>query len=97
MRKVFDGFRARGYYETFSGNRIYEADFKGVYVAGGKVPMTWDFDNLQKGVMIAGISLCLLGYVFHKIVRDDPPLISLGIASVGVVVVIIGRFLGKYG
>lgn len=47
MRKVFDAFKARGYYETFNGNRIYEADFKGVYVAGGTVPLTWDFDNLQ--------------------------------------------------
>ena len=47
MRKVFDDFKEKGYYETFNGSRIYEIDFKGVYVAGGTIPLTWDFDNLQ--------------------------------------------------
>lgn len=47
MRKVFHDFASKGYYETFNGARIYAADFKGVYVAGGTAPLTWDFDNLE--------------------------------------------------
>ncbi len=47
MTKVFDAFRLQGYFETFNGSRIYKEDFKGVYVAGGTVPLTWDFDNLE--------------------------------------------------
>lgn len=47
MRKVFNDFASKGYYEAFDGARIYAADFKGVYVAGGTAPLTWDFDNLE--------------------------------------------------
>lgn len=47
MRKVFRDFETKGFYETVNGSRIYKADFKGVYVAGGTAPLTWDFDNLQ--------------------------------------------------
>lgn len=47
MRKVFSDFQLKGYYETFNGSKIYREDFKGVYVAGGTAPLTWDFDNLQ--------------------------------------------------
>ena len=46
MRKVFKDFASPGYYESFNGSRIYAEDFKGVYVAGGTAPLTWDFDNL---------------------------------------------------
>lgn len=47
MRHVFEAFQRQGYFETFNGSRIYKEDFKGVYVAGGTVPLTWDFDNLE--------------------------------------------------
>lgn len=47
MRKVFDEFDSKGYYETFNGSKVYKADFKGVYIAGGIPPLTWDFDNLH--------------------------------------------------
>ncbi|WP_224997057.1 glycogen debranching protein [Cesiribacter sp. SM1] len=46
MRHVFDAFSKQGFYRTHSGEKIYEEDFKGVYVAGGTAPMVWDFDNL---------------------------------------------------
>jgi hypothetical protein len=47
MRGVFAEFDSKGYYETFNGSKIYKADFKGVYIAGGIPPLTWDFDNLH--------------------------------------------------
>jgi hypothetical protein len=47
MRKVFRDFESKGFFESANGSRIYKNDFKGVYVAGGTSPMTWDFDNLQ--------------------------------------------------
>ncbi|HVY74018.1 MAG TPA: amylo-alpha-1,6-glucosidase [Puia sp.] len=46
MRQVFDAFDKQGYYTTFNGDRIYKADFKGVYIAGNTAPLIWDFDNL---------------------------------------------------
>ena len=39
-------FEERGFYTAFNGTKIYKEDFKGVYVAGSALPMTWDFDNL---------------------------------------------------
>ncbi len=47
MRKVLDDFKTKGYYKTFDGQKIYAKDFKGVFVAGGTPPLTWDFDSLR--------------------------------------------------
>jgi hypothetical protein len=47
LRHVFTAFQEKGYYQTYSGTRIYKDDFKGVYVAGNTTPLTWDFDNLH--------------------------------------------------
>jgi hypothetical protein len=47
LRKVFEQFSARGYFETFNGSKIYKDDFKSVFVAGSTAPLTWDFDNLH--------------------------------------------------
>jgi hypothetical protein len=46
MREVLHELKTKGYYTTFKGDKIYQTDFKGVYVAGSTAPMTWDFDNL---------------------------------------------------
>ncbi|MGZ3859797.1 MAG: alpha-L-rhamnosidase-related protein [Flavisolibacter sp.] len=46
MREVLEAFKKQGYYTTFKGEKIYQTDFKGVYVAGSTAPLTWDFDNL---------------------------------------------------
>ena len=39
-------FKKQGFYTTFKGEKIYQQDFKHVYVAGGTAPLSWDFDNL---------------------------------------------------
>ncbi len=46
MRAVLKQFNEKGYYTTFSNEKIYKEDFKGVYVAGNTAPLIWDFDNL---------------------------------------------------
>ena len=46
MRNVLGDFKTKGYYQTFDGNKIYKKDFKGVYVAGGIFPLSWDFNEL---------------------------------------------------
>mgnify|MGYP003575268644 CR=1 FL=1 len=46
LREVLDGFKSKGFYTAFNGDKIYKEDFKGVYVAGSAKPLTWDFDNL---------------------------------------------------
>jgi Bacterial alpha-L-rhamnosidase 6 hairpin glycosidase domain len=46
MKPVFAAFKTQGFYTTFNGDKIYKEDFKGLYVAGGTLPMIWDFDNL---------------------------------------------------
>jgi hypothetical protein len=46
LRPVLAAFKKDGYYTTFRGDKIYQQDFKHVYVAGGTAPLSWDFDNL---------------------------------------------------
>ncbi|CAN5688658.1 hypothetical protein BH11BAC3_BH11BAC3_36290 [soil metagenome] len=47
MRAVLSDFKSKGFYTTFKGDKVYPEDFKGLYVAGSTLPMTWDFDNLH--------------------------------------------------
>ncbi len=46
FRKVLKAFEEKGYYDDLLGNRIYKADFKGLYIAGDTYPLSWDFENL---------------------------------------------------
>ena len=46
LRPVLAAFKKDGFYTTFKGDKLYQADFKHVYVAGGTAPLSWDFDNL---------------------------------------------------
>ena len=46
FRQVMKAFEQKGYYDDMSGNRIYKADFKGLYIAGDTYPLSWDFENL---------------------------------------------------
>ncbi len=48
MTDVMEQFEKKGYYEAFDGSRIAESDFKGVFIAGGSEPLTWDFSNLEE-------------------------------------------------
>lgn len=48
MRSVLAEIKAKGFYTTFNGDKIFKADFKHVYIAGGTAPLTWDFDNLHQ-------------------------------------------------
>lgn len=45
-RQILNQFASKGYYTCFNGTKIYKQDFKGIYIAGGTLPMIWDFDNL---------------------------------------------------
>ncbi len=47
FREVLRQFKQQGYVTCYNGTKIFKEDFKGVYVAGGTLPMVWDFDNLQ--------------------------------------------------
>ncbi|MRR20338.1 glycogen debranching protein [bacterium] len=44
---ILRSFEENGYYEDILGNRIFEADFKGLYVAGDTYPLNWDFENIS--------------------------------------------------
>ncbi|EMR03509.1 Bacterial alpha-L-rhamnosidase [Cesiribacter andamanensis AMV16] len=46
MRPVLEAFARQGYYQDYRGERIYQSDFRGVYVAGNAEPLSWDFENL---------------------------------------------------
>lgn len=46
MRGVMKQLNEKGYVETYNGGRIAKNDFKGVYIAGGQKPLTWDFQSL---------------------------------------------------
>ena len=46
LRPVLAAFKKQGFYTTFKGDKLYQQDFRHVYVAGGTAPLSWDFDNL---------------------------------------------------
>ena len=46
MKPVLRAFAKQGYFQDYKGNRIYQSDFRGVYVAGNAEPLSWDFENL---------------------------------------------------
>ncbi len=46
LRPVLADFKKQGFYTMFKGDKLYQQDFKHVYVAGGTAPLSWDFDNL---------------------------------------------------
>ncbi|MBF9222715.1 glycogen debranching protein [Hymenobacter sp. BT662] len=46
LRPVLAAFKKQGYYTTFKGEKLYQSDFKHVFVAGSAAPLSWDFDNL---------------------------------------------------
>ncbi|WBA40822.1 MGH1-like glycoside hydrolase domain-containing protein [Hymenobacter canadensis] len=46
LRPLLAAFRKQGYYTLYNGQKLYEADFKHVFVAGNTAPLSWDFDNL---------------------------------------------------
>ncbi len=48
MRPVLQEMEQKGYYTTYQGEQITADDFEGVYIAGGSLPLSWDFDNLNK-------------------------------------------------
>ncbi|MDM8003555.1 MAG: glycogen debranching protein [Bacteroidota bacterium] len=43
---VLASFKAKGFYDDILGNRIFQADFKGLYLAGDTYPLNWDFENI---------------------------------------------------
>ena len=47
MRHVLNAFKSGGFYTFYNGDKLYPADFKGVYVAGSSLPLIWDFNNLN--------------------------------------------------
>lgn len=48
MNPVLAQFKKQGFFETFNKTKIYQQDFKGVFIAGSTAPLMWDFDNLDK-------------------------------------------------
>ena len=46
MRPVLAAFEKEGFYQLYTGQKLYKADFKHVFVAGNTTPLSWDFDNL---------------------------------------------------
>jgi len=47
MREVLKAFKEKGFYTLYNGDKLDQADFKGVYVAGNVAPLMWDFNNLH--------------------------------------------------
>jgi len=46
LRPVLAAFKKQGYYSLYNGQKLYQADFRHVFVAGNTAPLSWDFDNL---------------------------------------------------
>ncbi|MFA6542181.1 MAG: glycogen debranching protein, partial [Bacteroidota bacterium] len=46
MRNVLKDLSDKGYFVTFNGEKISASKFKGVFIAGGVSPLTWNFATL---------------------------------------------------
>ncbi|MEN9445482.1 MAG: hypothetical protein RIS47_2373 [Bacteroidota bacterium] len=46
LRQILAALKKDGFCELANGHKLMKSDFKGVWLAGGTAPMTWDFDNL---------------------------------------------------
>lgn len=46
MGAVLKEFKEKGYYESYNGDRLYQEDFQGVFVAGDTHPLSWEFEML---------------------------------------------------
>lgn len=49
---VLKAFREKGFYDDILGNRIFAADFKGLYLAGDTYPLNWDFENIPANPLL---------------------------------------------
>lgn len=53
MSSVLKQFEDKGYFEAYDGSRVAKNDFKGFYVAGASLPLSWDFVGLdEKGLKL---------------------------------------------
>jgi len=48
FNSVLSSFSEKGYFETFSGNKISSEQFTGLYIAGETEPLSWNFGEIQK-------------------------------------------------
>ncbi len=46
LSAVINSFEQKGFYVFANGEKIMKQDFKGVWVAGGTEPLSWDFENM---------------------------------------------------
>ncbi len=47
MDPVLTSFEEKGYYTLFNGEQFPANKFEGVFIAGGALPLSWDFANLK--------------------------------------------------
>ena len=53
MSEVIRQFEEKGYYQAFDGSKVAKSDFKGFYIAGASLPLSWDFVGLdEKGLKL---------------------------------------------
>jgi len=48
MSSVLKQFDEKGYFEAYDGSRVAKNDFKGFYIAGASLPLSWDFVGLEE-------------------------------------------------
>lgn len=48
LSNVLNKLNDEGVYKCFDGSEITKENFNGLYIAGGKAPLSWDFQNLAE-------------------------------------------------
>jgi hypothetical protein len=48
MRPVLEQFEKHGFYEAVDGSKVAKTEFKGVYIAGSSLPLSWDWVGLEE-------------------------------------------------
>lgn len=48
MTPVVEQLEKKGYFEAYDGSKVAKAELKGFYLAGGSLPLSWDFVGLEE-------------------------------------------------
>ncbi len=48
LRPVLEQFEDKGFYEAVDGSKVAKDEFKGVYIAGSSLPLSWDWVGLEE-------------------------------------------------
>lgn len=73
MGPVMRSFQEQGYYVATTGDTIFKSEFKGVWIAGNMLPMTWNFNSLTQNSILKLTPMAGQEHIFAITLSLLPP------------------------